>query len=104
MIEFLSRLFGLKDKADYKALIDNGAIILDVRTKEEYKQGHANNSINIPLDNLNRNLSKLKKDKPIITVCESGMRSGNAAGLLKRNGFADVYNGGSWTNFIKLTK
>lgn len=104
MIDFFSRLFGMKDKADYKLLMENGAILLDVRTKEEYRQGHASNSINIPLDNLNSNLSKLKKDKTIITVCASGMRSGSAAGLLKKNGFADVYNGGSWTNFRKLTK
>ncbi|MFG5857114.1 rhodanese-like domain-containing protein, partial [Dysgonomonas sp. Shenzhen-Wh21] len=75
MAGFLSRFFGLEDKADFKALLENGAILLDVRTKEEYKQGAAINSINISLDSLSSNLSKLKKDKPIIAVCASGMRS-----------------------------
>lgn len=99
MAGFLSRLFGMEDKADFAELMANGAVLVDVRSKEEYKQGHIANSINIPLDKLTNSLSKLKKDKPIITVCASGMRSKMAASTLKSNGFAEVYNGGSWFNF-----
>lgn len=99
MVGFLSRLFGLEDKADFKALLEGGAILLDVRTKEEYKQGSVANSINIPLDSLNNNLSKLKKDKPIIAVCASGMRSRSAVSILRSKGFQEVYNGESWSNF-----
>lgn len=99
MAGFLSRFFGLEDKADFKALLEDGAILLDVRTKEEYKQGAATNSINISLDSLSSNLSKLKKDKPIIAVCASGMRSRSAVTLLRNKGFQEVYNGGSWFNF-----
>lgn len=99
MAGFLSKLFGLEDKADFKTLLENGAILLDVRTKEEYKQEHAKNSINIPLDSLSSNLSKLNKEKAIIAVCQSGMRSSSAASLLKKSGFGGVYNGGSWFNF-----
>lgn len=99
MAGFLSRFFGLESKADFKALLENGAILLDVRTKEEYKQGAAANSINISLDSLNSNLSKLKKDKPIIAVCASGMRSRSAVALLRNKGFQEVYNRGSWFNF-----
>ena len=99
MAGFFSRLLGLEDKADFKVLLENGAILLDVRTKEEYKQGAATNSVNIPLDSLNSNLSKLKKDKSIIAVCTSGMRSRSAVTLLKNKGFQKVYNGGSWFNF-----
>lgn len=99
MAGFLNRLFGLEDKADFKTLLENGAILLDVRTKEEYNQGAVANSINIPLDNLSNNLSKLRKDKPIIAVCASGMRSRNAVSFLRSKGFQDVYNGGSWSNF-----
>ncbi|GAB6122123.1 rhodanese-like domain-containing protein [Dysgonomonas termitidis] len=99
MAGFLSRLLGLEDKADFKTLMENGAILLDVRTKEEYKQGATTNSINIPLDNLRNNLSKLKKDKPIIAVCASGMRSRSAVFFLRSKGFQEVYNGGSWFNF-----
>jgi len=99
MAGFLSRLFGLEDKADFRALLENGAILLDVRTKEEYKQGAAINSINISLDSLSSNLSKLQKDKPIIAVCASGMRSRSAVTFLRNKGFQEVYNGGGWFNF-----
>ena len=99
MAGFLSRLLGLEDKADFKTLLANGAILLDVRTKEEYKQDAAVNSINIPLDSLNSSLSKLNKTKPIISICASGMRSRNAVTILRKNGFQEVYNGGSWYNF-----
>ncbi|WP_280646301.1 MULTISPECIES: rhodanese-like domain-containing protein [unclassified Dysgonomonas] len=99
MIGFFSRLFGLGNKVDFKALLENGAILLDVRTKEEYKQGAAVNSINIPLDRLNSNLSKLEMGKPIIAVCTSGIRSRDAVTILKNNGFKEIYNGRSWTSF-----
>lgn len=99
MAGFLSRLFGLEDKADFKTLLENGAILLDVRTKEEYREGAVANSINIPLDSLNSNWAKLKKDKPIIAVCASGMRSRSAVTFLRNKGFQEVYNGGSWFNF-----
>ena len=99
MAGFLSKIFGLQDNADYATLIANGAIILDVRTKEEYRQGHSQKSVNIPLDNLQQGLSKLKKDSTIIAVCASGMRSKVAVSILKREGFDKVYNGGSWTDF-----
>ncbi|NDV80077.1 rhodanese-like domain-containing protein [Dysgonomonas sp. 511] len=99
MAGFFSRLFGLEEKADFKTLLENRAILLDVRTKEEYKQGAVADSVNIPLDSLNNNLSKLKKDKPIIAVCASGMRSRSAVAVLRSKGFQEVYNGGSWSNF-----
>lgn len=102
MVDFFNMLFGskeAKEKVDFGTLLENGAILLDVRTKAEYKQGAAAGSINIPLDHLGKNLSKLKKDKPIIAVCASGMRSRSAVSKLKAEGFQNVYNGGSWFNF-----
>ena len=47
------------------------------------------------------NTTKIKKDKPVIVCCASGMRSGAAKGVLQSNGFTQVYNAGSWH---KLTK
>lgn len=94
----LKNLFGLGPKVDYKELIKNGAQIVDVRTKGEYQGGHLKNSINIPLDALSSNISKLKKDKPVITCCASGMRSASAKSMLKSNGFTEVHNGGGWTS------
>jgi len=96
MIDAIKKIFGLGPKVDYAELIRNGAVILDVRTKGEYAGGHVKGSINIPLDQLGSNLSKLKKDKTIITCCASGMRSGVAKSQLKNSGFQNVHNGGSW--------
>ena len=96
MANFITRLFGTRKKHDYKELLRNGAVIIDVRTKGEYKTGHIKNSVNIPLDVLSNNLSKLKKDAVVICCCASGMRSGSAKIILKSNGFSQVYNAGSW--------
>jgi rhodanese-related sulfurtransferase len=96
MINAIKNLLGLGSKVDFSELIKNGAIILDVRSKGEYQGGHINGSINISVDNLSNNLNKLKKDKPIITCCASGMRSATAKSILKSNGFTNVHNGGGW--------
>ena len=98
MIQTLKNLLGFGPKVDYKDLLANGAKIIDVRTKGEFQSGHIKGAVNIPLDSLKNNLSKLKKDKPVITCCASGMRSASAKGLLKANGFVDVYNGGAWVS------
>lgn len=97
MIQRIKNLLGLGPKVDYAELVKQGAIILDVRTTSEYAGGHIQGSINIPVDQLNRNLSKLKdKNKPIITCCASGVRSASAKSNLKALGYSHVYNGGSW--------
>ncbi len=95
-MELIKNLFGLGTKSNYSELIKQGAIIVDVRTAEEYKTGHIKGSINIPLGNLENNLSKLKKDKCIITCCASGMRSASAKSILKSKEFNEVHNGGGW--------
>jgi phage shock protein E len=96
MIELFRNMFGLGAKVDFKTLLTDGAQIVDVRTKGEYLQGHIRGSINIPLNNLQSNLSKLHKEKPVITCCASGMRSASAASVLKSKGFTQVHNGGGW--------
>ena len=96
MIQLLKKIFGIEPKVDLKEFVKNGAQIIDVRTKGEFQTGHIQGSINIPLQNLNGNLSKIKKDKPVITCCASGMRSASAKSILKSNGFTEVYNGGGW--------
>lgn len=96
MIQKLKKMLGFGPSVDYKSLIQNGGIIIDVRTKGEYQGGHIKGSINIPLNALSDNISKLKKDKAIITCCASGMRSASAKGILKSSGFTEVHNGGGW--------
>lgn len=96
MFESIKKLLGIKT-IDYAQLVKEGAIILDVRTSGEFSTGHIKGSINIPVNALSKNLSKLKaKNKPIITCCASGMRSASAKSILQSNNFSNVYNGGSW--------
>lgn len=97
MIETLKKLLGFGPSVDYSQLVKSGAIILDVRSKGEYAGGHIKGSINISVDQLSKNLNRLKnKDQAIITCCASGMRSSSAKSILKSNGYTHVHNGGSW--------
>jgi|SRR5436190_13211070 len=97
MIKTIKNLLGMGSKIDYQQLVKQGAVILDVRTRDEYASGHIRGSINIPVDQLLNNLNKLKdKRKTIITCCASGMRSASAKNLLKSKGYSEVYNGGGW--------
>ena len=96
MLAFIKKLFG-GTPVNYKELVSNGAIIVDVRSAGEYKTGHIHGSKNFPLDKIRSKVSDLKKlNKPVITVCQSGARSGMAKGILKSAGL-EVYNGGPWT-------
>ena len=66
------------------------AFILDVRTEEEYKYGHIENAMHIPVDELRDNLNKLPTDKKIYVYCHTGLRSYIATRILKGNGFDAV--------------
>jgi len=95
MISFLKNLFKAKD---YKALMAQGARVIDVRSVAEYKNGHIKGSENIPLHNIEQQVKKIAAFKsPIILCCASGMRSGQATSMLKSAG-VEAHNGGGWTS------
>jgi phage shock protein E len=97
MLQLLKKLFiGNSEKNDWPTLIKNGAIILDVRSVEEFKSGHLSGAINIPLQVLATKINQLNKHKTIIACCASGMRSAAAKKLLESKGFMNVLNGGGW--------
>ena len=99
MINRFKNLLGIGTKTDCAQLMKAGAVIIDVRSNEEFAGGHIKGSINIPLDQLRNNLDKFKdKSRPIITCCASGMRSSSAKSLLKSSGYVKVYNGGGWNS------
>jgi phage shock protein E len=104
MIQFLKELFGFGPKVDIAGLISNGALIVDVRSKGEYKSGHISGSINIPLDQIQKEIKRLgpKKDRPIITCCASGSRSRVAKSIIKSSGYTEVHNGGGWMKVQRL--
>lgn len=72
---------------DAQALIESGAVLVDVREPAEWKAGHAPQAVHIPLSQLPSKLSKLSKDKQIVTACKVGGRSARAAAMLRKNGY-----------------
>jgi rhodanese-related sulfurtransferase len=99
MLTTLKKIFGIGPSVNYSELVQQGAIILDVRSKAEFTGGHIKGSINIPVNVLNNHLGQLKdKDKAIITCCASGIRSASAKSILQSNGYQNVYNGGGWSS------
>ncbi|MBL7730618.1 MAG: rhodanese-like domain-containing protein [Chitinophagaceae bacterium] len=96
MTGLFKKLFGNHTAVDFKALQAQGAVIVDVRTPGEFSGGHIRGAVNIPLDLLRTKTAELKKkQKPIITCCRSGARSGMAVSILKGAGI-ECYNGGAW--------
>ncbi len=95
MLNLLKRFFAPKGPSLAELLAD-GAVVIDVRTPQEYRGGHVEGSRNIPLSSLSSKVASLKKQKKtIITCCASGMRSGKAAKRLRQAGL-DAHNGGAW--------
>ena len=93
LLDFL----GIGSKAEsIQEFVAKGALIVDVRTPSEFAGGHIKNSKNIPLIALEEKIGEIKKaNKPVIVCCLSGMRSAQAASILKQNGI-NVINGGGW--------
>ena len=96
---FMNMMFGGgSDNERVKEMLNNGAVIIDVRTPGEFQGGHVVGSKNIPLQEVGGKVNKLKKiNKPIVLCCASGNRSGQATNFLKSKGI-DCENGGSWTS------
>jgi rhodanese-related sulfurtransferase len=81
-------------------LLKQGAVVVDVRSPQEFASGASKGSVNIPLGELPKNLSRLDREKPVVVCCASGTRSAAAKALLRSNGFKNVINAGSWTNTV----
>ena len=69
-------------------------LVIDVRSPEEYKEGHVKFAINMPVDTLKDNLSSIDgfKDKNVVVYCNSGKKSAQAADILVKNGFTKVFD------------
>ncbi len=102
MFDFLKSVFTGGGNEAAKAALDAGAVIIDVRSPGEFAGGHAKGAINIPLDTIGQNITKIKKyNKAVVTCCRSGARSGSAAAMLEGQGI-EVYNGGSWQSVQEM--
>ena len=70
-----------------RALQEKGAVLIDVRESHEYKNFHAPGAKLISLGVLERRLKEIPSEREILVVCQSGMRSSQAAGILSKNGY-----------------
>lgn len=94
MLTILKKIFSF---TNYQQLMRNGAVIIDVRTGQEYDSGHIAGAKNIPIERLGTRAQELKQMRvPIICCCATGIRSAAASRLLQSKGI-EAYNGGSWS-------
>lgn len=88
-----------------KEALKKGAVIIDVRTANEYDNGKVPGSINIPVDRIAANIQRIREmNRPVIFCCSSGSRSSQAASVARQHGIKDVYNGGNWIKVLDMLK
>ena len=81
------------------------ATVVDVRSPQEFVQGHYPGAVNIPLDQIQGQLPKIKEmESPIVAYCRSGNRSAMAVSILKQSGINEVYNGGGIDDLLQQSK
>ena len=95
-------IFKRKDMSlEIKEYLEKEAVVLDVRTQQEWNDGHINGSKHIVLNLIPLEVDQIKSwNKPVIAVCKSGGRSQSATDFLSQHGL-DVINGGPWQNVAK---
>lgn len=86
-------------KGDYKSQIENGAKVIDVRTAAEFREGHFENSLNLPVDEIDSWKSQFSDKDELILVCRSGARANYAKEILESIGIK-ASNAGAWQNLI----
>ena len=84
------------DYENAKIILKNvqDAVLIDVRSPQEYKEEHLENSINIPLYDITKNIDNViqNKETTIIVCCQSGNRSKKAIEILSKRGYKNLYN------------
>lgn len=97
---FLWLRSGSLSSADARKLVQGGAKLVDVRSTEEFAEGHLPGAVNIPVQNLAERMSEVGgKDATVVVYCRSGSRSRRAAGMLKEAGFRAVHDLGAMSRW-----
>ncbi|MBL4575257.1 MAG: rhodanese-like domain-containing protein [Opitutaceae bacterium] len=89
-----------------QALLRQGAVLLDVRGKNEFTEGHLPDAVNLPLNQLSEKAGEIipNRETAVLCYCLSGTRSGIAVGQLRRMGYANAFNLGSYSHAMKTVK
>ena len=87
-----------------RKFLQSDALILDVRSTEEFESGHLDGAVNVPLPNLSAGISDLEvpSSRPILAYCLSGTRSSMACRTLRSNGYTNAHNLGSFSRAKKI--
>lgn len=98
LVFFLIKRAGQISAQDAIALLAQGATVIDVRSPAEFASGHLERAVNLPLDQIESRMTSVVSDKsqPILLHCLSGTRSGMAKSTLRRLGYANAHNLGSY--------
>lgn len=83
-------------------MIDNGALLIDVRSAEEYAGGHIEDSVNIPHSEIVQIASLIgaERDRAVVLYCRSGRRAGQAQSALEAMGYTGVFNGSGYEALV----
>ncbi|MFN3952704.1 MAG: rhodanese-like domain-containing protein [Thermaurantimonas sp.] len=92
----LSALHGLVAQKQTNETDYRKALLVDVRTPQEFAEGSVLGAINIPLHEIQTRLNEFKTDRPVVVFCRSGARSARAEQILRQHGITNVINGGTW--------
>ncbi|WP_394247193.1 rhodanese-like domain-containing protein [Vibrio profundi] len=84
--------------------IEQGALIVDVRTPQEFADAHLDNAFSYPLSELDTHFANIDKNRPIILYCRSGNRSGKAFQYLTSKGFTNLHNAGGLNEMLVSQK
>jgi rhodanese-related sulfurtransferase len=87
MLAFHMGLFQMGGGVDHRALVRDGATLVDVRTDDEFRAGHMQGAKNIPVHEIEQRLNEIPKDRKVVVYCRSGGRSASAAAVLQRKGY-----------------
>jgi len=100
----LLKRLSLANPAAAREWLNKGAKVLDVRSEGEFRGGHLPEAVNIPLDRLRDEVVRLgpDKDQPLLLHCLSGTRSGMGKRMLKKMGYRNVFNLGSYGRAEKI--
>lgn len=96
----ISNRLGKVAPAQAKALVQEGAKLIDVRSRAEFAGGHIEGAINVPVQDLERRVNELgPKDAVYVVYCASGMRSARAKGILRASGRTNVHDLGAMSRW-----
>jgi len=90
----LTGVKNIKAQDAVRLMNDDNTVVLDVRLEKEYKEGHILDAVHIPVGALDSRVRELDayKNSKIVIYCQTGMRSKQAGGILKKHGFTEMYS------------